>query len=181
MSRETVWHNEDGLAVGFGTRSAQTNTGGATVTAGRTQEIVYTYDDLTALGTDATADSGIYAAGKWVNSPQIPAGATVQKVTITTDTAATSGGAADLLIGIYTISDTDGLLDAVDADGLAAAGDSALADFSAVGETVVLDKSAAAAYIGKVNVGSSPVVVAPTYATAAYTAGALTVTVEYTK
>ena len=180
MSRKETWYNSDGLAVGFGTRKAQTLTGAQTVTAGSTQEIVYKIDDLTELLTAATADSGIYGAGAWTNSPQIPAGATVQKVTIKTDVAATSGGLADILLGLYTISEATGLLVAVDADGLAAAGDSAMADFSVSGETVVLDKTAAAAYIGKKTVGNAPVVVAPIYETAAYTAGALTVSVEYT-
>ncbi len=173
----TKWVNSDGLVVRFGTRPtnedadvpAQTNT------AGRVQEISFTLPDLTLLGTDATA----YTAGEFVNAAKIPANATVHQVRVITKTAAASGGAADLLLGAYTIG-SDGALDVVDADGFAAAGDSALANFSAVGETLTLTSSAGAALIGDATVGSSDVVVAATYATAAYTAGELEVIIEYT-
>lgn len=170
------WINKDGLTVRFGTRSTDEDTDvpAQTSTMGKTQEVTFRLNDLTALGTDATA----YTAGEFVNAAKIPANATVQKVTIKTLTAATSGGAADLLLGAYTI--TDGALVVVDADGFAAAGDSALADFSVAGETIVLEKAAGAALIGKATVGASGVVVAATYATAVYTAGALEVSVEYT-
>ena len=178
----TKWFNDDGLVVRFGARSTSdaADVPAQTSTAGKTQEITLRIADMTDLGTDATADSGAYTAGEFVNSAFIPANATVQQVTIKTLTAVTSGGAADLLLGAYTISTSTGLLVAVDADGFAAAGDSALADFSAAGESIILGKAAGAALIGKVTVGSSPVVIAATYVTAVYTAGAIEVIVEYT-
>lgn len=171
------WVNNDGLVVRFGTRSTDdaTDVPAQTNTAGKTQEITLRVPDLTAIGTDATA----YTAGKHANSARIPANATVQQVTIKTLTGATSTGAADLLVGLYTVG-ADGLLDVVDADGLAAAADSALADFSAVGETIVLGKGANAAYIGKKTVGANPVVVDVISATEVYTAGAVEIIVEYT-
>jgi hypothetical protein len=176
-NRNSNWYNADQLTVGYGTREAQDYSGAVTVTAGEEQEIVYNYSDLTELLTAATADSGIYGAGRWTNSPLIPAGATITSVTVKTDVAATSGGAADLLVGLYTIAPTTGLLVVVDTDGLVAAGDSQLTDFSVAGETI----SGAGAYVNAKTVGSADVVVAPIYATAVYTAGALTVTVKYTQ
>ena len=68
----------------------------------------------------------------------------------------------------------------VDADGFVAAADNALSDLDADGEIVEFDKSANAALLGKVTVGSEKVVVALAVDTAVYTAGALTVTIEYT-
>lgn len=179
MKRDNVWVNKDGLVVGFGTREVDLNSPALYSTDGGLKELVIKLSDLTLLGTDATVGTGIYAPQYYANAPKIPAGATIQEVRITTDVAATSGGAADLLLGAFTVNATTGVLAAVDADGLAAAGDSALADFSAVGETIVLGKAATAALIGKVNVGSDPVVIAATYVTAAYTAGALSVHVLY--
>lgn len=174
----TKWVNSDGLVVRFGTRTTDEDTDvpAQTKTFGLTQEVKFRLNDLTDLGTDATA----YTAGEFVNAAKIPANATVQKVTIKTLTAATSGGAADLLLGAYTINASTGALVAVDADGFAAAGDSALADYSVAGESIILEKAASAALIGKATVGSSDVVVAAVYATAAYTAGALEISVEYT-
>jgi len=58
--------------------------------------------------------------------------------------------------------------------------DNALSDLDADGEIVEFDKSANAALLGKVTVGSEKVVVALAVDTAVYTAGALTVTIEYT-
>lgn len=179
MKRSSAWFNKDGLVVGYGTRSVDVNSPSAYSTTGNGGEIVVKVSDLTTIGTDATVGTGIYAPQYFTNAAFIPAGATVQEVRITTDVAATSTGAADLLIGLYTISASTGALVAVDADGLAAAGDSALADFSVIGETIVLGKGSNAAYIGKTNVGASPVVVAVISATEVYTAGAVSVHVKY--
>jgi len=180
MSRDATWVNKDGLVVGFGPRTERLNTAYTYSTDGNGGEIVLKLSDLTLLGTDATAGTGIYAPAYVTNAAVIPANATVQEVRITADTGATSGGAADLLVGIYTVHATTRAVSAVDADGLCAAGDAALADFSAAGETIVLGKAAGAARIGKLTVGTSNVVVLATYVTAAYTAGALSVHVKYT-
>ena len=183
MARGNTWYNEDGLSVGFGTHTADSDTGVTTVTSGSTAELVIDIPDLTALDTAANAvlaaTGGIYAAGYHAGAAEIPANATVQQVTIKTTTPAT-GATADLQLGAYTVDDDTDLLVAVDADGFAAAADSALADFSVAGETIVLGKAAGAALVGKATVGAAAVVVAPTYVTAAYTAGALQVIIEYT-
>lgn len=173
----------DGLNVGYGRRTVDDNIGGESAGVNQMKCVVLKVTDMTTLVTDPTALS-LNASGGYSMSAQIPGGATIQEVWITTDTAATSGGAADLLVGTFTVSNTTGLLVAVDADGLAAAGDSALSDFSVAGETMVLGKAAGAAQLGKTlaNAADSatPVVVAASYVTAAYTAGAVTIRVFYT-
>lgn len=175
MPKANYWVN-DGLAVGFGRRTVDDALPSTVRTAGAVKQIILELNDLTALPLNTAA--GTIVAGSVSNAALIPAGASVQSVTVITKTAATSGGAADLLIGTYTIG-TDGALTAVDADGLCDAADSALADFSVAGETIVIGKSSTAAQVGKTTVGSSPVVVAAAYATAAYTAGALQVIITY--
>lgn len=175
MPKANYWVN-DGLAVGFGRRTVDDALPSTVRTAGAVKQIILELNDLTALPQNTAA--GTIVAGSVSNAALIPANASVQSVTIITKTAATSGGAADLFLGVYTIG-TNGALTAVDEDGLAAAGDSTLTDFSAAGETIVLGKAASAALIGKVTVGSSPVVVAAAYNAAAYTAGALRIIVEY--
>lgn len=181
MPKNSSWFNRDGLVVGYGTRSVDSL--GAAQVSDHAGERILTFKitDLAQLGTAATGGSGIYAPQYFSSAVMIPANATVQEVRITTDVAATSGGAADLLLGTYTISSSTGALVAVDDDGLCAAADNALADFSVAGETLVLGKAAGAALIGKTTVGASPVVIAPIYVTAAFTAGALSVTVKYTQ
>lgn len=174
MPKANYWVN-DGLAIGYGRRTVDDALPSTVRTAGAVKQLILELTDLTALPLDTAA--GTITAGSVSNAATIPALASVQSVTIITKTAA-AGTTADLLLGVYTIG-TDGVLTAVDADGLAAAGDSALADFSVAGETIVLGKAAGAALIGKVTVGSSPVVVAAAYATSAYTAGALQVIIEY--
>lgn len=176
----TKFFNKDGLTVRFGTRVANDDEDVAsqTSTAGRVQEITLKVKDATTIPlTDATS----VAAGEFANSAFIPANATVIAVRIKTDTALASGGAADLIVGTYTISASTGKLVVVDANGLLDEGDSALADYSVAGETVFIGKGQTAALVGKTTVGAAAVVVAVARLTAAYTAGAVTITVEYTE
>lgn len=180
MPRDAAWVNKDGLVVGFGTRTVDSLQTQKLPGFGNEHELRFRIPDLTALGTDATAGTGIYAPQYVAQAARIPANATVQEVRIVTDTAAASAGAADLLLGIFTVTAATKAVVAVDADGLCAAADSALADFSAAGETIVLGKGSNAARVGKLTVGTSDVVVLPTYATAAYTAGALDVHIKFT-
>jgi hypothetical protein len=181
MAKSSGWVNKDGLIVGFGPRTVSKDSASRQLEESL-HEIVLKVSDLTKLGTDATLGTAgtIYDPVAIQNSAFIPANATVQEVWITTDTAATSTGAADFVVGAYTISPTTGKFVAVDADGFAAAADSALADFSVAGETIVLAKGSNAALVGKATVGTSPVTIACVSATEVYTAGALTVRVKYT-
>jgi hypothetical protein len=167
----------DGLAVGYGRRTVDDALPSTVRTAGAVKQLILELTDLTALPLNTAA--GTITAGSVSNAALIPANSAVQSVTLITKTAATSAtSAATLLLGVYTIG-TDGALTAVDADGLVAAGDSAIANFSVVGETTVLGKSASAALVAEATVGAAAVVVAAAYGTEAYTAGALQVIIEY--
>ena len=176
----TKFFNKDGLTIRFGTRSANEDEDVAsqTSTAGRIQEITLKVKDATTIPVTSAAS---VAAGEFANSAFIPANATILAARVKTDVALASGGAADLIIGTYTISPTTGQLVVVDANGILDEADSALADFSVAGETTFVDKASTAALVGKTTVGAAPVVVAVARLVAAYTAGALTITVEYTE
>jgi len=179
MPKNSSWVNSDGLVVGFGTQTSTQYSPAIISDAGSERVMHLPIPAMASLGTDATTGTGIYQAQNWMNAAMIPGGAIVTEVKIVTKTGCTSGGAADLLIGTYTISSTTGLLVAVDADGLLAAGDAALADFDTAGETRTYAIAAGAAQLGKTTVGANPVTVAPTYVTAAYTAGALDVYIKF--
>lgn len=171
------WYNQDGLVVRFGPRPAleDDDQAGQPSTAGRTQELSFEVQLVDLDLNDATGEE----AGIFANSARLPEGSVVQKVTLVTKTPAASGGAADFLLGTYSIA-ANGQLALGDADSLAAAGDSALADFSVAGESIILEKAAAAALIGKTEVGSDTYVAAAA-GTAVYTAGVIQVTIEYTR
>ena len=174
------FYNKDGLVIRFGTRveGEDEDVASQTSTAGKVQEITLKVRDATTIPvTDATSVS----AGEFANSAFIPANATIISARIKTDTPLASGGAADLIVGTYTIDATTGLLVVVDANGILDEADSALADFSVAGETVFVDKASTAALVGKTTVGANPVVVAVARLVATYTAGALTITVEYSE
>jgi len=179
MAAQERWYNQDGLTVRFGARPSDEdeNVASQPSTAGKIQEIVLKSRDATDIPID---DATGEAAGEFANSAFIPANATVIGVRVKADTGLTSGGAASLKVGAYTIDASTGQLVEVDADGFVAAADNALSDLDADGEIVEFDKSANAALLGKVTVGSEKVVVALAVDTAVYTAGALTVTIEYT-
>lgn len=105
-----------------------------------------------------------------VMNPVIPANSLILSATLVMTAAATSGGAATLTIGTYNAAGT-----AIDADGIDAT--VALGAIDAIGETVRCDGAhlttggliTADAYIGLI------------YATAAYTAGAGKLYIEYVK
>ena len=179
MAAQERWYNEDGLTVRFGARPTDEdeNVASQPSTAGKVQEIVLKSRDATDIPiTDATSE----AAGEFANSAFIPANATVIRVRVKADVALTSGGAASLLIGTYTIDASTGQLVAVDVDGILAAADNALADLNTDGELIERNRdNATAAQLGETTVGSVAVVVALAVDTAVYTAGALTVTIEY--
>jgi hypothetical protein len=128
------------------------------------QTLVVDIPAFTAIGTT------FGASNIDVMNPVIPAGSLILSATLVMTTAATSGGAATLTIGTYNAAGT-----AIDADGIDAT--VALTAIDAIGETVRCDGAhlttagyvAENAYIGLI------------YATAAYTAGAGKLYIEYVK
>lgn len=119
MSKASSWTNDDGLVVGFGTRTAEDLRGGETNTLGTLEEMVieFNYDDLPDGSTD-----GSYGT--------IPANALVQDAFF--ETLDTFAGGTDYNIDLVDTagtaigSGTDKLWDAL-----------VLADINAIGERSV--------------------------------------------
>lgn len=155
--------NADGLYVLTHAGQGETQDKGTAVECTR-QTLVVDVPDLTALG------STFGASDIDPMDPVIPAGSVILSATWVTTTEATSGGSATLTIGTYNAAGS-----AIDADGIDAT--VALSAMNSVGETVRCDGAhlttggylSANAYIGLI------------YGTAAFTAGAGKLIVEYIK
>ena len=163
MSRDNVWTNKDGLAVGFGTRT-KTTSGSfkqANDQDGVTQKLTLRFrgedlPDATVAGTDQI----MYA-------PVIPNGSLIKGATLVV-LEAFAGATAVLDIGVY---DADGTI--VDDDGIDAA--IAVTSIDALNDTIACD----GADIGTVVATTGGVKIAATYDTAAFTAGEAELVVEY--
>jgi len=105
------------------------------------------------------------------NDAVIPAGSVILGATLVMTTAATSGGAATLTIGTYNSAGT-----AFDADGIDAA--VALTVIDAAGDVVRCDGAQASGVLGYLTADAH---IGLIYGTAAYTAGAGKLIVEYKK
>lgn len=160
-----------GLYTKYGTEQTVPMAGGEYVTTGALREVEFKIA-LTSLGTSSAIITGTtYSA----DNIFIPSGVRIEEVEIVVDTAATSGGAAALNIGLVQTDRTT----AINATGLVAA--LALTSIDAAGEKTVLrpGSTGAGALIGTTtsNVGY----IVADYDTAAYTAGVITVRVRYRK
>jgi hypothetical protein len=120
--------------------------------------------DFTAIG------STFGAADIDVNKAVIPAGSVITSATLVMTTAATSGGAATLTIGTYNAAGT-----AIDADGIDAA--VAITVIDADGDVVRCD----GAQTGVAGYLTADAHVGLIYGTAAYTAGAGKLVIEFKK
>ena len=127
------------------------------------QTMVVNIPAFTAIGTTFSA------ANIDPIDPVIPANAVILRATLVMSVAATSGGAATLDIGTYTAAGA-----AVAATGIDAA--VALTAIDAIGEVVRCDGTLVA---GTATVGTAPVHVGLKWNTAAYTAGAGKLIIEY--
>ena len=168
MARDATWTNSDGLVVGFGTHSADNNVAAVRGGTEKTVEMEITLADL----ADTFAATNV--------DPQaiiIPRGSVFTEGYITTLVAATSGGAATLDIGTWGVNASTPVVD--DADGLVA--DVTIAEMTSIGEVHVLDGAliATAGTTAAGAISDSDVVIAPSYETAAFTAGVVRLTVKY--
>lgn len=152
----TTWTNEDGLLVRFNTSRSDARTDG--VVGPNLQMIEVGLPDATALGDTDTAAA-------LADAVFIPAGATILRAHFVVDTAFTSGGSAVLDIGLKQADGTN-----IDDDGV----DAALAVAALTVRTgvacdgaLVTDKMQYDSYVMF------------TYDTAAFTAGAGRLFIEY--
>lgn len=155
--RDEVWTNEDGLYVGFGTRKAEKNTGGAHASRGaiQTQTVKLYGPDM----GDAVAASDLE------NAARIPQDALLLSADLFVTTAF-AGATATLDIGIYDAADDS----AVDDDGV----DAAIAVGTLTDNAVV---ACDGALVGTVMAQESKI--GASYDTAAFTAGEATLVVRY--
>ena len=168
-SRDAVWDNDDGLVVGFGTRSV-TRAPNRMNDEGPLQSIHMDFDwaDLPTTSVAATDD-------QLVHGPTIPNGAVLVSAHLTVLEA--FAGGTSITFGVYN-ADTAA---AVDADGIIQA--EVTADIDAVGDIVNYTianagASGAGADIGTVVATTAGVKVAG-FATGTFTAGKATLEVKY--
>jgi len=155
--------NADGLRVLTNADQGAEKTQGTSATAMK-QVLVLDIPAFTALGTTFTA------ASIDPNNPVIPAGSLITRADLVMTAAATSGGSATLTIGTYNAAGT-----AIVAAGIDSA--IALTAIDAIGETVRCDGThlTTAGYV------SVDAYIGAIYGTAAFTAGAGKLYIEYYK
>ena len=104
MGRNATWTNEDGLVVGFGTRTVESERAAVLSVSGQRGEYVldFTYDDLPDTA-DKSADFSYIP---------LPSGAIIEDATIVATTTFAGGTSYD--VGLY----ENGSTDAIDADGI---------------------------------------------------------------
>ena len=150
--------NADGLFIlTDGDQGAVKDNGGALI---GTKSLVIDIPDATLIGTAQVAPTP--------NDAFIPAGAYITKATLVVTTAWTSGGSGTLSIGLFTLANA-----AIDADGIdATIAKTALAVNTAVDCDGALVSTQA-------TVGAADAYVGMLYGTAAFTAGAGKLVIEY--
>jgi hypothetical protein len=150
--------NADGLFVlTDGDQGAVKDNGGALAA---TKVLVIEIPDATKLGTAQTAPTA--------NDAFIPAGSYITSASLVVSTAFTSGGAGTLGLGLFTLANA-----AIDADGIDAA--IAKADLAA-NKAVACNGDLVN---GVATVGAANAYVGALYGTAAFTAGAGKLVIEY--
>lgn len=158
-----AWTNSDGLYVLMHEEQGEVQDKG-TAPNGIRHTLVYDIADATEIG------STFGASDIDPNDPVIPAGAYITNAYIISETTFTSGGAATLTVGLYNAAGT-----AIDADGI----DATVALAALTADDVVVCDGALAG--GVLTIGGADAYVGAIYGTAAYTAGAAKVVIEYVK
>ena len=172
MARDLLWTNSDGLVVGFGTHSVDNEVAAVANAGAKTR--------VSAEITLADLVDTFAAANRKPQEIRIPRGSLITQAYVVVKTLAASGGAATLDLGLWGVND---VVD--DADGIVA--DITVAEMDTAGEVHICDGALVAspgntAAAGVVTVGAtsnSDVVFAPSFETAAFTAGVVLLVVEY--
>jgi hypothetical protein len=157
-----TWTNYDGLRIKIGASEANVTQGGEVNVSG-IHEVQVRFN-ATSLGTaTALIEPGVI----------IPKGARIDEVVVVAETAATSGGAAALNVGLVRLDNST----AIDEDGLVAA--LALSTINVAGEknTLTAGTTGAGALVGTTLANAGKIVA--DYDTAAYTAGVILVRVRF--
>lgn len=157
-----IWVNADGLYLKLGAAEGQLGNSGSYRYDGPLQLTELIFDATSLTATAAVIDRHVF----------IPAGVIITKVEVVAETAATSGGAATLNVGLQTPAGTE-----IDNDGLVAA--LALSLVDAVGDVneLVQGSTGHGALVGTKTAARAHVVA--NYGTAAFTAGRFLVRVYH--
>jgi hypothetical protein len=154
--------NADGLYIKTHADQGTLAESGSTLTSVKNQ-LVIEINDATEIPSSAATPTPMEAF--------LPAGCYITNAFLIVETAFTSGGSATLTIGTYTQAGA-----AIDADGIDAA--VALSALNTAGKVVANDGAQVG---GAVTVGSADAYVKLNYGTAAFTAGAGKLVIEYAK
>lgn len=161
-AKDSVWVNNDGLNVGFGTRDVTaTGSGKLGLASGPEEKIVAEVNGADLADTLAVTDDFI------VYGTPIPNGALITSAELIVETAFV-GATATLDLGLYNSAGA-----AVDADGIDAA--IAVTAIDALNDTIACD----GADIGTLVATTGGVYVGASYNTAAFTAGKASLVVSY--
>lgn len=161
-----TWDDNAGLHQVYGVDQATTQAGGEYSNVGGSRTVEFKIS-LTALST--TTSTVVPGA----DNIFIPAGMQIESIEVINDVAATSGGSATLNVGLIRTDRTT----EIDYDGLVAA--AALATFNTAGEktTLVVGSTGAGALVGTTTAYVGQLVAY--YGTAAFTAGQVTIRLNY--
>lgn len=160
------WYNNDGLYVKFGTEEGVAGTVGEYEWDGPLRFLEVVIPDMTKLTATAAILSDVV---------QIPKNAVIREVKVFTNTPATSGGAATLNIGLTKTDRTTAISDTA----ILAA--QAITTIDAAGETNILTagSTGAGTKVGT-TIGVDNGLITAKWATAAFTAGKVTVQIFFT-
>jgi len=168
MARGATWTNSDGLVVPFGTHTADNGVPAVTAGAGMLKTMVMEIVGIDLPDTYAATDTEPQAA-------TIKRGSVIQSATLHVHEAFTSGGAATLDIGTWSKGLATDVVD--DADGIDAA--IAITAIDGLGDIINCDGALVGLLVPVGRTADGDCVIAPSYNTAAFTAGKATLTVVY--
>jgi len=170
MSRDATWSNKDGLVVGFGAHSDDSEV--AAVVSSANGRVVVQRE---IVGVNLV---NTYSATQFLPQEHvIPRGSVIIRATLQVLVAFTSLDAATLDIGLFTKGLATDVVDV--ADGLVA--DMSIAELTSIGEVHILD-GAQIGTSGQTAVGYTGLgdcVIAPSWEAFVHTAGKALLTVEY--
>lgn len=174
MPREQVWRNKDGLVVGFGTHTHDNRVPGVTAEKGTPVKVA----KFTIVGTAIEQAGSLTVASFYPQQTILRRGARIQRAVFQVVTPFTSGGAATLSLGTYKYDPTNQAAVVVDvAAGIHSA--AALTTIDAIGEILICTGTLVNATIPVGATSDTDVVIAPSWGTAAFTAGEGILVVEY--
>ena len=165
MSRGNTWTNSDGLVVGYGTHTSDNSTPGAT------EDSVVKTMKVQIVGTEL--GDTFAATDIKPNAPMIKRGSAILAATLIVEEVFT-GSSSTLDIGLWGASGTPAV---DDADGIDAA--VALTAIDALGDVVNCDGALVGGLIPVGRTADQDCVIAPSWGTAAFTAGKATLVVQY--